>query len=125
MNEAEFYKCERCGNVVALLNKGGGTLTCCGTAMTKLEAKSADAGMEKHVPVVGHEGGKLVAKCGEVPHPMTAVHHIVFLALVSERGLEIKYLPSDGVEAKVEFEDVAHGVVYDYCYILGLWLKEF
>ena len=34
MEEFEFYRCERCGNVVALLVKGGGTLTCCGAAMT-------------------------------------------------------------------------------------------
>jgi desulfoferrodoxin-like iron-binding protein len=46
MEEFEFYRCERCGNVVALLVKGGGTLTCCGAAMTKLVAKTADAGSE-------------------------------------------------------------------------------
>jgi superoxide reductase len=125
MNTAEFFKCESCGNVVARLVEGGGTLTCCGKAMTKLEAKTGDVGLEKHVPVVAHEGGKLVAKCGEVPHPMTAVHHIVFLALVSERGLEVRYLPAEGAEAKAEFADVAHGVVYAYCNIHGLWKKEF
>ena len=125
MKEAEFYKCGVCGNLVALLDKGGGTLVCCGEPMTKLVAKTGDVGLEKHVPVVTHEKGKLIAKCGEIPHPMTAAHHIVFLALESERGLEIKYLPSEGVPAVAEFADVEHGVVYAYCNLHGLWKKNF
>jgi superoxide reductase len=124
MNHTEFYKCEVCGNVVGLLSKGGGTLSCCGEPMTLLEAKTADAGLEKHVPVVTHTGGKLMAKCGEIPHPMSKEHHIVFLALESERGLEIRYLDIDK-PAEAEFEDVAHGVVYAYCNLHGLWKKEF
>jgi superoxide reductase len=125
MNQAEFFKCERCGNVVALLNKGGGTLTCCGAEMTKLVAKTADAGAEKHVPVIEHKDGKLIAKCGSVPHPMTALHHIVFIALEAEGQLQVKYLPSEGAEALAEFADVAHGTVYAYCNVHGLWKAEF
>ena len=48
MSIVDFYRCERCGNIVALIKKGGGTLTCCGQAMTKLEANSTDAAKEKH-----------------------------------------------------------------------------
>ena len=44
----EFYRCELCGNMVALIKKGGGTLVCCGQNMTKLEANSTDAAKEKH-----------------------------------------------------------------------------
>jgi desulfoferrodoxin-like iron-binding protein len=29
MNETLFYRCEKCGNIVALIKSGGGTLTCC------------------------------------------------------------------------------------------------
>lgn len=125
MDETEFYRCERCGNVVALIHRGGGTLACCGAAMSKLVAKTADAGMEKHVPVISHEGGKLVAKCGSVPHPMTALHHIEWFALVAEGKVEFVYLPAEGVEAKASFADVAHGTVYAYCNLHGLWKAEF
>lgn len=125
MEEFEFYRCERCGNVVALLVKGGGTLSCCGAAMTKLTPKTADAGSEKHVPVVAHEGGKLVAKCGSVPHPMTAVHHIEWFALVHDGNVQFVYLPHEGVEAKAEFADVEHGTVYAFCNMHGLWKADF
>ena len=53
----EFYRCSVCGNMVALIKKGGGTLVCCGKEMVKLEANSTDASQEKHVPVVAKEGG--------------------------------------------------------------------
>lgn len=124
MNKAEFYKCEHCGNVVGMLSKGGGTLVCCGEPMKLLEAKTADAGSEKHVPLVLPEKGKLVAWCGEIPHPMTAEHHIVFIALESERGLEIRYMEV-GHPAEAEFAPVEHGTVYAYCNIHGLWKKDF
>jgi superoxide reductase len=125
MEEVEFYRCERCGNVVALLHKGGGTLTCCGAAMGHLVAKTADAGAEKHVPVIKHEGDKLVAVCGSVPHPMTALHHIEWFALVSGGKVEFVYLAHEGVEAKAEFANVEHGTVYAYCNMHGLWKADF
>ncbi|MCH4229038.1 MAG: desulfoferrodoxin FeS4 iron-binding domain-containing protein [Bacilli bacterium] len=125
MEEVEFYRCERCGNVVALLHKGGGTLVCCGKEMDKLVAKSGDTGMEKHVPVISHENGKLVAKCGSIPHPMSAVHYIEWFALVNDGEVKFVYLPHEGVEAKAEFPDVEHGTVYAFCNIHGLWKTEF
>ena len=35
MSSAVFYRCEECKNIVALINNGGGTLTCCGHASDK------------------------------------------------------------------------------------------
>jgi superoxide reductase len=31
----EVYKCDICGNVVSVLESGGGTLVCCGEAMVQ------------------------------------------------------------------------------------------
>ena len=124
MSDFEFYRCERCGNVVALLKKGGGTLTCCGQAMTKLEANSTDAAQEKHVPVVVREGGKLKVSVGSVPHPMLPEHHIEWIALVSGDKVEFAFL-KPGEEAKAEFDEVASGTVYEYCNLHGLWKAEF
>jgi superoxide reductase len=124
MEKAEFYKCERCGNVVAMLNKSTGTLSCCGTAMTLLEAKTNEAGNEKHVPVVNVEGDKLVVKVGSVPHPMMAVHHIVFIALEAEGKLEVRYLKADEAP-EATFKKVEHGTVYSYCNVHGLWKANF
>lgn len=34
-NEGDVYKCELCGQVVKVLEAGGGTLVCCGEDMVK------------------------------------------------------------------------------------------
>ena len=41
-----FYRCEICGNIVALIKTGGGTLTCCDQEMEKLVANTVDASQE-------------------------------------------------------------------------------
>lgn len=120
----EFYRCELCGNMVALIKKGGGTLVCCGQNMTKLEANSTDAATEKHVPVVAKEDGKLKVSVGATLHPMLPEHHIEWIALVTGDKVELKYL-KPGEEPKAEFEEVASGSVYAYCNLHGLWKADF
>ncbi|WP_312693754.1 desulfoferrodoxin family protein [Caproiciproducens sp.] len=124
MSNVDFYRCELCGNMVALIKKGGGTLTCCGQEMTKLEANSTDAAQEKHVPVITREGGKLKVSVGSVLHPMLPEHHIEWIALATEDKVEIVYL-KPGMEPKAEFNEVASGTVYEYCNLHGLWKAEF
>jgi superoxide reductase len=102
MSNVTFYRCELCGNIVAKVKDGGGTLTCCGQAMTKLEANSTDASQEKHVPVITKEGGKIKVTVGSVSHPMTAEHYIEWIALVSDHKTEIVYL-QPGMAPKAEF----------------------
>ena len=82
MNEMLFYRCEKCGNIVALIRPGGGTLTCCGQEMTNLQANSTDASKEKHVPVLAIGGGKIKVSIGTLAHPMTAEHFIEWIAVV-------------------------------------------
>lgn len=102
MDHALFYRCERCGNIVALLKSGGGTLSCCGQDMTKLAANSTDAAQEKHVPVIVREGGKIKVTVGSVAHPMTQEHFIEWIALVTENKIEVVHL-KPGMEPKAEF----------------------
>lgn len=119
-----FYRCERCGNMVALIKKGGGTLSCCGQAMTELVANTSDGAKEKHVPVVTRENGKLKVSVGSVLHPMLPEHHIEWIALESGDRLEIKYL-QPGMQPIAEFDDAENGTVYEYCNLHGLWKAEF
>ena len=108
MDNALFYRCERCGNIVALVNVGGGTLSCCGQEMTKLIANSTDAAQEKHVPVAVKKGEKIQVTVGSVIHPMTEEHYIQWIAMVTDGKIEIKYL-KPGMEPKAEFiVPVAH-----------------
>jgi superoxide reductase len=127
MSDTLFYRCEKCGNIVALIKAGGGTLTCCGQTMTKLEANSTDAAKEKHVPVLTSESGKIKVAVGSVAHPMTAEHYIQWIALVSEDRIEITYL-MPGMEPKAEFvysnNSSKSVTVYAYCNLHGLWKAE-
>lgn len=120
----EFYRCNLCGNTVALIKKGGGTLVCCGQNMTKLEANSTDAAQEKHVPVVTKENGKIRAVVGSVKHPMLPEHHIEWIALVSNDKVVFKFL-KPGEEPEAEFCETASGTIYAYCNLHGLWKTDF
>lgn len=116
----EFYRCELCGNMVALIKKGGRTLVCCGQNMTKLVANSTDAAKEKHVPDVRREGGKIKVTVGSTPHPMLPEHYIEWIALVTDDKVELKYL-KPGEAPRAEFDEVPSGDVYAYCNLHGLW----
>ncbi|MDD2555872.1 MAG: desulfoferrodoxin [Syntrophaceticus sp.] len=115
-----FYRCETCGNMVELINKGGGELVCCGKPMTKLEANTTDASQEKHVPAVARQGGQLSVEVGSVIHPMTEKHYIEWIAVVTDNGIERVAL-SPGNEPKTVFCDKADADVYSYCNLHGLW----
>ena len=124
MSEIVFYRCEKCGNMVAMIKKGGGTLVCCGQPMTKLEANSTDAAQEKHVPAITRENGKIKVAVGTVLHPMLSEHYIEWIAFVADNKLQMEFL-QPGMEPKAEFNDVASGSVYGYCNLHGLWKTDF
>ena len=123
MKEVKFYRCEECGNIVALIHEGGGTLVCCGQDMTELKANTTDAAQEKHVPVITKEGGKVKAQVGSTLHPMLPEHYIMWIALVSGERVEFKFLEPGG-EPIAEFADAASGSVYEYCNLHGLWKAD-
>ena len=148
MGEVSFYRCEKCGNMVASVKVGGGTLACCGQSMTKLVANSTDAAKEKHVPVAVVEGDKINVAVGSVEHPMTAEHYIEWIALVAGKKVEIVHL-KPGMKPKAVFtydssenDEVVPNcegqpcnfvynknpaekvVVYAYCNLHGLWKAE-
>ena len=121
----EFYRCELCGNIIALVNNGGGTaLTCCGQEMTHLVAGSTDAAKEKHVPAVVKEDGKIKVTVGSVTHPMEEKHYIQWIALAAGDRLMIKYLKPDEAP-ETTFCEVPSGTIYEYCNLHGLWKADF
>jgi superoxide reductase len=124
MSEIAFYRCEKCGNMVAMIKKGGGTLVCCGQPMTKLDPGSTDAAQEKHVPAIVRENGKIKVTVGTVLHPMLPEHHIEWIAIVADNKLQMEFL-QPGMEPKAEFNEAASGTVYGYCNLHGLWKTDF
>ncbi len=125
MSELKFYKCKKCDNLFVKLVEGPCTPVCCGEPCEELVAGSTDAATEKHVPKVWREDGKVIAKVGEVEHPMLDAHFIQFIALVGEDRLEVKKL-QPGVAPVASFTVAPDEAVtiYEYCNLHGLWKAE-
>ena len=126
MSDVIFYRCNKCGNLVYVVNRGTCTPQCCGEPMERLEAGSVDAAAEKHVPAVTRESDKLVVRVGEVAHPMLEEQHIEWLAVCAEGKTLIRRLdPTGAPEATFCGGFAEHGEVYAYCNLHGLWKAEF
>lgn len=122
-DQVTFYRCEICGNLVELINSGGGELVCCDQPMTELKPNTVDASVEKHVPVATRKDGKLHIQVGSAPHPMIPEHYIEWIAVVTDKVMERVAL-SPGEEPKVVVTDREDADVYAYCNIHGLWKAE-
>lgn len=119
----EIYYCPICGNVVEINNEGASALVCCNQKMQKLEAKTEDSSLEKHVPYVEEvEGGVLVKVGQNQAHPMNEDHHIKFIEVhTKSMVLKAELNPDDAPEAffPVKKEDVVKA--REWCNLHGLW----
>lgn len=121
-----FFICKHCGNIIGLINNAGVPLVCCGEKMTELFPNTTDAAVEKHVPVVRIDGGKVNITIGSVLHPMTEEHHISWVYIQTKTGGQRKNLDI-GSTPSVDFlltEDDQVEAVYAYCNLHGLWMTE-
>ena len=118
----DVFKCNLCGNIVELINVGGGELVCCGQPMEKMEAKSADSSTEKHVPVIEKIDGGYKVTVGSTLHPMLDEHYIQWIELSFDGKSCKKYLaPGDQPVAEFlcgHYNDVS---AREYCNVHGLW----
>ncbi|WP_099203761.1 desulfoferrodoxin [Scatolibacter rhodanostii] len=121
----KFYRCSVCGNIVGLINEGGGELVCCHQPMKLLTANTTDAATEKHVPVFSVNGNQLHVNVGDVDHPMTAEHYIQWI-MVSQAGhtQRVELTPEDKPAADFVIKENEPFVVYEYCNLHGLWKAE-
>ena len=121
----KFYKCETCGNIAIKVVDKKVPLVCCGNPMKELKANTVDAALEKHVPAVTYEDGKLNVVVGSVLHPHTAEHYIQFIVVETTEGYLIKELSWEE-EPRASFTVKKENVkaVYEYCNLHGLWKVE-
>jgi superoxide reductase len=123
----EFYKCEICGKIVAMVKEGVPDTICCGKPMARLVPNTSDGAGEKHVPAAEVKGNVLSVKIGAVEHPMTEAHHIEWVAVETSLGNQRKMLnPLGKPEASFALlpgEKVKS--VYEYCNLHGLWKLNF
>ena len=121
--EQNFYICEHCGNIIAMVRDKGVPVMCCGQKMTPLIPGTTDAAQEKHVPVYQVEGSQVTVTVGAVEHPMTPEHSIEWVSLQTKQGSQRKALhPGEAPKAcfaLCEGDEVE--AVYAYCNLHGLW----
>jgi superoxide reductase len=123
-NNLEVYKCSVCGNIVEVVNVGGGQLVCCGQPMELLAEKTTDVGNEKHVPVIEKTTAGFRVKVGSVPHPMEEKHFIQWVQLIADGASYRRFLkPGQAPEAEfcIRGDKVS---AREYCNIHGLWKSK-
>ena len=117
----EVYICEKCGNIVEVLQGGKGQLVCCGVPMVHLKEGTTDAAQEKHVPVVEKRDGGVFVKVGSVAHPMEEKHYIQWIEVLVDGKVYRQFLkPGEAPEAffPVDGDNVS---AREYCNLHGLW----
>lgn len=122
----KIYKCEHCGNMISFVKDAGVPVMCCGQKMVEMIPGTSDGAAEKHVPVIKQEGQKVIVEVGSVEHPMAEVHHIEWIILQTERGVQRRnLLPGEAPRAEfILAEDDKVVAAYEYCNLHGFWKAE-
>lgn len=124
IEKGQVYVCDHCGNVVESLWNGKPSIQCCGEDMRKLEPNTKDAAVEKHVPVIERNANKVTVKVGEVPHPMTPEHYILFIELIAGNKTYRHDFKEGDTVAEATFlvdESVTDMVAREFCNLHGFW----
>ena len=118
----QVWKCERCGAMVEIIAPGeGASLKHCGAPMKLLEAQTAPAAQEKHVPVITKVDGGFKVAVGSKPHPMTEAHLIEWIELIADDKVYRQYL-KPGEKPEAVFMVAAQTVsAREHCNLHGLW----
>ena len=120
----KFYKCLHCGNVIQKVVDSKVPVVCCGEKMQELIPGTADASVEKHLPVVTVlDETTIKVEVGSVAHPMLPEHHIAFIYVETENG-GIRVDLKDKPEAVISLGNERAVAVYEYCNLHGLWKTE-
>lgn len=119
----KFYRCKKCGQMVAMIKKKGCDVMCCGEPMEEIIPGTSDGATEKHVPVYEVNGNRVTVQVGATLHPMTAEHYIEWIAIETKNGEQRKELaPTDEPKAEFALVDGDEVVaVYAYCNLHSLF----
>ena len=122
----KFFRCKRCGKIIALVKDIPVPTICCGEKMEELIPNTQDGAHEKHIPVINVENNIVTVKVGEVDHPMLPEHYIEWIMVQTNFGNQRKVLkPGDAPIAKfalLEGEEVLKAL--EYCNIHGLYSNK-
>jgi superoxide reductase len=116
----QVYKCDVCGNIVEVLHEGQGDLVCCGKPMKLMDEQTADATVEKHVPVVEKTADGIKVTVGSVPHPMEEAHFIEWVQIMAG-GNAYRIFLKPGMAPEGLFKsDIGEVTAREYCNVHGL-----
>jgi len=122
----KFFRCKRCGKIIALVKDVPVPTICCGEMMEELVPNTQDGAHEKHIPVIDVENNIVTVKVGEVDHPMLPEHYIEWIMIQTNFGNQRKVLkPGDAPIARfalLEGEEVIKAL--EYCNIHGLYSNK-
>lgn len=122
MQLRDLYYCQICKNVVELLYTGAPALVCCGQDMEKLEAKTKDEGLEKHVPIIEETESGILVKVGSIEHPMEEKHYIAFIEVLSkDKVYRVELKPGDKPEALFPIKADQVEEAREFCNVHMLW----
>ena len=88
----KFYRCNRCGKIIASVKETPIPTFCCGQEMTLIVPGTTDASLEKHVPVYRVENNVVTVQVGSIEHPMLPEHFIEWISLETKFGNQRKCL---------------------------------
>lgn len=125
VKKGEIYRCTICGNVVEVIDVGGGALVCCGQNMDlHHENTSEDQLKEKHIPVIEKTRDSVIVRVGEITHPMTEEHHIKWIEVNIDGSVYVKKL-NIGDEPVAEFRASGYKVsARCHCNLHGVWKSQ-
>lgn len=111
--------CNKCGNIVTVLEGNERLLSCCGESLSEVSVMSGD-GDVKHRPVLQIEDDQVFIRVGEVEHPMDVDHYIKWILVISNKNSRlISFNPGEKPECVVPFEQGLE--VYAFCNKHSLW----
>lgn len=118
-----IFTCRHCGNLIAMLHDAGIPVYCCGEEMQQIIPGATDASQEKHAPVYRVEGNTVFVSVGSQTHPMTPEHHIQWICLETDKGVQYAQLsPQDKPEATFVLGNAdSVRAVYAFCNQHDLW----
>ena len=122
----KFFRCKRCGKIIALVKDIPVSTICCGEKMEELIPNTQDGSHEKHIPVINVENNIVTVRVGEIHHPMLPEHYIEWIMIQTNFGNRRKVLkPGDAPIARfalLEGEEVIKAL--EYCNIHGLYSNK-
>lgn len=125
--EMIFKRCNKCGQIIGIINETGVPIICCGEEMETISPCTLEKELgEKHIPTYTKKDNKVIVKVGSLPHPSTSAHYISWIALSTNKGNQRKILAPGDAPTVTFYLDKDEEVlqIYAYCNIHSLWLND-